>query len=254
MRAFMKKEWLENIRTGRAVSLVIVFILFGIMSPAFAKLTPWMMNMFAGSLEGSGLTVSVVTVDALTSWTQFYKNFPLALIIFILLCSSSFTGEYQKGTLVPIITKGLPLYKVMLAKSIMLFLLWSVCYALCFGITLAYTAYFWDNRAMSHLGPAALYCWIFGILVLALMIFFSCIARTGTQVLLFTGGSVVLFYALGMIPRISDYMPTRLMDGLPLLQSISTPSDYTAAVICACVLAVLCIGAAIPCIERQAAA
>ena len=38
--AFMKKEWMEQIRSSRLVVLTILFVLFGIMNPAIAKLTP----------------------------------------------------------------------------------------------------------------------------------------------------------------------------------------------------------------------
>lgn len=36
----MKKEWMEQVRSGRLLILVIIFILLGIMNPAVAKLTP----------------------------------------------------------------------------------------------------------------------------------------------------------------------------------------------------------------------
>ena len=38
--AFMKKEYLEAARTGKIVILILLFVLFGIMNPAIAKLTP----------------------------------------------------------------------------------------------------------------------------------------------------------------------------------------------------------------------
>ena len=40
--AFIKKEWMEQVRSGRLLILLILFTLFGIMNPAIAKLTPWM--------------------------------------------------------------------------------------------------------------------------------------------------------------------------------------------------------------------
>ena len=39
MNAFLKKEWMEWNRTGRSWILMLVFVLFGIMNPALAKLT-----------------------------------------------------------------------------------------------------------------------------------------------------------------------------------------------------------------------
>ena len=52
--AFMKKEWTENVRNSRLILLVIIFILFGIMNPAIAKLIPWLMRTMADSLEENG--------------------------------------------------------------------------------------------------------------------------------------------------------------------------------------------------------
>ena len=143
--AFMKKEWMEQVRSGRLLILVIIFILLGIMNPAVAKLTPWLLEMMADSLEASGMTVTAVTVSAMDSWVQFFKNAPMGLIAFILLESSIFTKEYQSGTLVLALTKGLDRHKVVISKAIILTLLWTVCYWFCFTITFGYNTYFWDN-------------------------------------------------------------------------------------------------------------
>lgn len=73
------------------------FVLLGIMNPAIAKMTPWVLENLAGSLSESGLAVTAVPVDAMTSWTQFFKNMPIGLLVFVLLESSIFTKEYQSG-------------------------------------------------------------------------------------------------------------------------------------------------------------
>ena len=86
MKAFLKKEWMEWSRTGRLLILLLVFVLFGIMNPAVAKLIPWLMETMSESLADTGLIITEVTVDAMDSWMQFYKNIPMALIVFVLLC------------------------------------------------------------------------------------------------------------------------------------------------------------------------
>ena len=50
MIAFWKKEWLEQLRSGKLIILGILFVLFGIMNPAVAKLTPWLLEAMADSL------------------------------------------------------------------------------------------------------------------------------------------------------------------------------------------------------------
>lgn len=161
--AFMKKEYLEAARTGKIVILILLFVLFGIMSPAIAKLTPWMMETLSDSMAENGLIVTNIQVDALTSWTQFFKNISIALIAFVLIFSDIFTKEYKSGTLLLVLTKGLSRYKVVLAKAVLLLSLWTVGYGICFAITYGYNAYFWDNSITNNLFFSATMWWLFGV-------------------------------------------------------------------------------------------
>ncbi len=77
------------------------------MNPAIAKMTPWIMEMLSDTLAEDGLIFTDIQVDALTSWTQFFKNLPVALIAFVLIFSDIFTKEYKSGTLLLVLTKGL---------------------------------------------------------------------------------------------------------------------------------------------------
>ena len=42
--AFLRKEAIEHKRTGKCTILGILFVLFGIMNPAIAKMTPWLLQ------------------------------------------------------------------------------------------------------------------------------------------------------------------------------------------------------------------
>lgn len=251
MRAFLKKEWMEWSRTGRLLVLVLVFLVLGIMNPALAKLTPWMMEMLSESMAETGLSVTDVTVDAMVSWTQFYKNIPLGLILFTLLCSGNFTAEYQKGTLIPVVTKGLSRRKILLAKGAMMTAAWTVLYTLCSGITYAYNAYFWDNGIAFHLLFAIFLTWLSGLWVTGLLIFFSAVAGSSIQVLLGTGGVVLGMYLLGLFPKAGTWLPTRLLDGMALLQGTAAPGDYYGAMAAAVLMIVMGIGLGVLCFDRK---
>ena len=54
MIAFMKKEWMEQLRSSKVMILGILFVLFGVMNPAVAKLTPWLLELMSESLAESG--------------------------------------------------------------------------------------------------------------------------------------------------------------------------------------------------------
>ena len=249
--AFLKKEMMEQRRSGKLTILCILFIVLGIMSPAIAKLTPWLMEMMADSLAGSGLSFTAVSVSALDSWTQFFKNIPMGLIAFVLVESSIFTREYQTGTLILSLTKGLERRKVVAAKSIVMVLLWTVCFWLCAGITYGYSGFFWDNAAAQHLLFSLACWWLFGLLVVSLMILFSTLAGSNTGVLAGTGSVVLVCYLLSFFSGLKKILPTLLMDGTSLIYGFVETKAYAVPLILSAVMIPVCLAVGTAAFNRK---
>lgn len=249
--ALMKKEYLEAARTGKLIISILLFVLFGIMNPAIAKLTPWMMEMLSDTMAESGLIVTNVQIDALTSWTQFFKNIPIALIAFVLIYSDIFTKEYKSGTLLLVLTRGLSRYKVVLAKTVLLLSLWTVGYGICFAITYGYNTYFWDNSIANNLFFSATIWWLFGVWVICLIILFSSLLQDSTAVTLCTGGTVLLAYLLSIVPKVKTYSPTILMRTNSLLTGVEKTDAYIKAIIIAASLCIVCVAVSIPIINKR---
>ena len=249
--AFLKKELLESARSGKLLLFGILFFAFGIMNPAIAKLTPWLFDLLSEQLAESGMAIGEVTVDALTSWAQFFKNIPMALIVFVCVYGGAFVKEYATGTLVLVLTKGLARYKVVLAKATLLLSVWTVGYWLCFGVTYGYNAYFWDNSIAVGLLPAAFNWWILGIFTVALMILFSVVSSGYGTVLLGTGVCVLASYLLGLIPRLEKYTPTSLMNSALLLVGAQTEADYVWGIAVALAVSTACIAVSIPVFNKR---
>ena len=249
--AFIKKEITEQMRSGKLTVLGAIFVALGIMNPAVAKLTPWLIEMMSETLAESGMTVTVVSVSALDSWAQFFKNVPIGLIAFVLLQSGIFTREYGSGTLVLSLTKGLERYKVVLAKSAVLTVIWTVCYWLCFIITYGYNAYFWDNSVAKSLGFSVVCWWLFGMLVISITVLFSVLAVSNTTVLLGTGGAVLFSYILGFVPKIEKYMPTALSDGSSLVYGLCEAKDYVPALVVTASLLFICFAVSVPIFNKK---
>jgi ABC-2 type transport system permease protein len=231
LAAFTKKEFMEMIRTGKAYILLIIFVIFGIMNPAIAKLTPWIYEMMADSLKEQGITIGNVVVTAMSSWEQYYKNMSMEFIVLVVMFCGILTSEYQKGTLINMLTKGLPRWKVILAKNVALLVGWSLCYWMCFGITCAYNAYFWDNSIAKHFVFAATGSYLFGIWLISLIMLCSAFLNSGSAVLLTTGGIYTVTYLLSMIPDVAHYLPTKLTSGMELLTSTARIQDYIGAIV-----------------------
>ena len=68
--AFMKKEWMEQIRTYKLFILLVVFFIFGMLSPLTAKLMPELLSQFPIEV----MTIILPEPSAIDSYTQFFKN------------------------------------------------------------------------------------------------------------------------------------------------------------------------------------
>ena len=249
--SFIKKEFTEQLRSGRLIILGLLFVLFGIMNPAIAKLTPWLLETMADSLAESGMIITDVKVSAMDSWVQFYKNVPMGLIAFVLLESNILTKEYTAGTLVLSLTKGLERYKVVISKALVLTVLWSLGYWLCFGITYGYNAYFWDNSIAQNLVFSVVCWWLFGMMVVALMVLVSTVAKSNTGVLLGTGGVVLVSYLIGLLPKCNKYLPTFLTDGNSLIYGLAETRTYMPSLMIAITTGVICFAISIPIFNKK---
>lgn len=249
--AFTKKEITEQIRSGKLLFLCILFCALGVMNPAVAKLTPWFYEIFADSLSQSGIVITAVEVSALDSWLQFFKNIPMGIIAFVLIEGSIFTKEYSSGTLVLSLTKGLSRRNVLISKTLILVSMWTVMYWMCFGITYAYNAYFWDNSIANNLLLSVVCCWVFGLLISLLIVMLSALTKTSTGVFLGVGLVVLACYIVSMIPKIGKYLPTFLMDGNSLIYGLKEAGEYISALVISIAAIIVCFAASIPVFNKK---
>ncbi len=240
MKAFLRKECMETLRTGRLLILGIIFFIFGLMNPAIAKLTPWLMETMKSSLADTGLQVGEVTVSAMTSWTQFYKNGIMCVIVIVLMLSGIFVNEYQKGTLVQVVTKGLSRRKIFFSKMLTTYGLWTLLFLVYFGVTFGYTVYFWPEDHVDALVFGAFCYWLYGMFFLAFLLLFSAFADNIGHVLLGVGAITAVMFFMNYLPKLQKYLPLRLSEGLNLSAGILKTEDFVPAAIISCISVVVC--------------
>ena len=248
---FTKKEIREHVRTGKLTLFGIIFLFIGIMNPAIAKLTPWLFELFSDSFAESGIEITTVTVSAMDSWVQFYKNIPLGLIAFVIIESGIFTKEYSSGTLILSLTKGLSRYKVVASKGAVIISLWSICYWLSYAVTYAYNSFYWDNSVAKNLPFSAVCYWLFGLFAIALLILFSTLTSTNTGVLIGCGGVIFASHLISLIPKVNKYLPSLLSDGTSLVYGAKSAEFYTPSLIITIVLIISALFLSIPIFNKR---
>lgn len=243
--AFVGKELMEGVRAYKALILLAVFVIFGIMNPLFAKLTPELLS----SLAGEGITISVLEPSALDSWTQFFKNISqMGFIVLVILYSGILSQEVGRGTLVNMLTKGLSRTTVVLAKFSMLFLVWTVAFVVCLLITWGYTVYLFPENNAQNLAFAVTALWLFGVVLLSCMMLAASATRSNYACLLITGAIVVVMMLVSIVPAAYDYNPLSLAaSSNALMAGVLDPSTLLPAIIisigvsCACLVAAVLV-------------
>ncbi len=220
--AFVKKEFTENMKNYRFFILFAVFLIFGIMSAFLAKFTPEILSALAADME---MTSEPVALDA---WKQFYKNISgVGFSAFIILYGSCLSGEYSKGTLVLMVTKGLSRKAVILAKYTVAAVLMTVCYWVSFTAAYGYTAFLWHDTDLFHVALAAFVLWLIGFLYLSILMLGCVIFKQTFTSILFTGGIVAVISLLGIIEPIAKLNPFILTSkNVDLLSGEVVPSDF----------------------------
>jgi len=231
--AFTKKEFCESVRTYKLLIMGAVFLLLGMMNPVTAKFTPLLLKSFMPA----GMEITIAEPTALDSWAQFFKNVPqMGLIVLVIVFSGIMANEFSRGTLINMLTKGLSRSVVILSKFTMAALLWTASYALCFGVTYAYTAYFWKGDGVSNILFSVFCLWLFGILLLASMILGGVMFKSSYGCLLFTGVFVVALLLINIVPKLQEYNPITLASSnMALLSNKMSVSDFTLPIVICCV-------------------
>lgn len=206
--AFTRKECVEALRTYKAFILGTIFLLFGFMNPIAAKVMPELLDSFLPE----GMILSLPEPVALDAWMQFFKNASqMGMAVLLIIYSGITANELSKGTLVNMLTKGLSMRTVVLSKFTGATLFWSLSYGACVVITGFYTAYFWEDHQLPHLGLALIAMWFFGELIIALVILGGILTKSVIGSLLFSGLTVVILLILGINPSLGSYNPITLV-------------------------------------------
>lgn len=237
--AFLKKEFLESVRTYKFFIIAAVFFAFGMMSPLTAKLMPKLIS-YAGQ---DGIKISMPEPAAIDSWKQFFKNISgMGLIVVALIFSGVLANEFSKGTLINMLTKGLNRSTVILSKFTAMVIIWTTSYALAFAMTFIYTAYLFENHQMRNLFFSVFCLWLFGVFLLALILLGGVLVKSSYGCLFITGIVTAILIFINAFPKLQKFNPFSLTSyNSALLMNAVKASELYKPIFISCALTVVCI-------------
>ncbi|MFC6261233.1 ABC transporter permease [Levilactobacillus fujinensis] len=213
---FWHKEWLAAWRNYHILILAVIFVIFGIEAPLMAKLMPDLMKLALGDQFSIKLPQSTSS----DSWQQFYKNTSqIGIFLLALVFSGTVSQEVSSGTLVNLITKGLPRYAVIIAKYLAAVVQWVVAIGVSFIITWGYTAYYFPDDKSPHVWLAIWPVLLFGLFFVAVVLLGSTVVNSNYAGFLVAALVFASLALLNYVKAVKRWNPIALVtDNLDLVR------------------------------------
>jgi len=226
----LQKEWTESIRTNKLIPFIIVLMILGIMSPLTALIMP---DIIKSALPSAIKDFNIPKATYIDSYIQFFKNInQIGMIILVIMFSGVLTNELSRGTLLNLITKGLSRKYIILSKWMISTIIWTIAYIISALIQYCYTLYYFNNDGTYKLA-AYMMSWLFGVMLLSIIMFLSTLLKNNIAVMLGILLIVVLMFVLSMFKHAKDKLPLQLIQKNTdiMIEKISFEQMYTPIVI-----------------------
>ena len=205
----LRKEWMEQWRRSRFVVLGAVLLIFGLTSPLIAKYTPEIIAMVPETEDMADLIPEPTAMSAVTQYVQNISQF--GVILALLLTMGAVAREKNRGTASLMLVKPLPRSVFLLAKFLMLALMFAITIAAAGAASYYYTWVLFD--ALDVLNWLALngLMLVFLLVYVALTLFCSVLTRSQAAAGGMALGLLFLLGLIGSIPRVGEFLPGQLI-------------------------------------------
>lgn len=208
-QAALRKELMEQLRTYRLLMVGAVLIVFGLLSPLLAKITPEIIKMIP---EGEFIAQLIPPPTIMDAVAQYIKNTgQFSILLALLVTMGSVVQEKEKGTAAMMLVKPLPRLTFLIAKFTALALMFVVTIAIA-GLACYY--YTWllfgalDLPGWIALNGLLL---VFVLVYVALTLFCSVVTKSQAGAGALALGMLFIISLIGSIPGLGEHLPGQLL-------------------------------------------
>jgi ABC-2 type transport system permease protein len=210
-RTLLNKEFREQWRTWKGIVFLAVFLITGIISPLFAKYTPELLKSIPNL--PAGLAGIIPTPTMADSVAQYLKNTAqFGILLVILLTMYVLAQEKERGTAAMMLTKPVSRSAVIMAKWLAGMTVLMAGLVVDGLACLAYTAILFEPLPFGAFWIMNLLLFLYLGVYLTVALMASALARTQTIAAAGAFGGLIVLIILDSIPRLSDYMPGKLVN------------------------------------------
>ncbi len=221
--ASIRKEWMEQARTGRLIALAAVLLFFGLTSPIMAKYIPEIIKMVPG---GDSISTVIPTPTMMDAVAQFVKNVDqFGVLLALILTMGIVAVEKDRGTAAMILTKPLPRPVFLMAKFAGLSLSFLVVILVASIGAYYYTMVLFQAPDFGAWMLMSLLIWVHLEVDIALVLLFSTLFRSQAAAAGLGFAAIILFSLIGIVPALARYLPDRLLSWAgSLFTPVSAPA------------------------------
>ncbi len=251
MRVFrvqFQKELRELWHTKKLLIVVAVLVLFGLMSPVLAKITPDLLKSM-GENQMQGVTITIPTPTQKDAIDQFVKNTTqFGLLLAVLMSFGVIVGEKERGQAALMLPHPLPRAVFVLAKFAALAFLFALGLALAGLAAYVYTVLLFSAPDVGGFVAmlALLYVWLLNLVGLSVLA--STLGRSMTG----AGGlAFMLVFVLLLAGAFTHLAPGALTSWGNALAAGTGGPDRWGALIVSLAISVLAVGGSCLILQRQ---
>ena len=200
-----KKDLMELYRTKRILIISLIFIMFALLSPVIAKMTPELL----GSM-GNQIQISIPDATVADSYGQFVKNMgQIGLFTLIIALGGSIVNERKKGLYTNLINNGVKKHNFILSKVISQVLIMTVIYVVSALLFSTYNYVIFNQFTIAYSFLSFLLLYIYLVFVICMITFFSAISKSSVMSVML-GIVTVLGISIFDLFKFGKYMPNYL--------------------------------------------
>lgn len=204
---FYKKEFFEFFRTYRFYVLFGVFAFFAIINAPIARYLPQMIK----AMPDVGISINMPEPTMVDSYIQLISNSTNAFFALIIVFMGSVSTEIKKGTILLVLSKGVPRSDFYISKYLNGLLMYTVSYAMYAMLSIAGTWILFKSWYFDGIFAAILSIYIFGVLIMTAAFSASAAAKSAGPGAFAGFGFLILLPMTDFLGGAARFLPGRLM-------------------------------------------
>jgi len=221
LRILLRKDLLELMRTKRALIVGIIFVVFALMSPLLAKVTPELLKMLEDQIQ-----ITMPEATAVDSYSQFVKNVSgMCAYVLIIVFAGLIVNERKSGMFNNLLNNGVNRWTFVLSKWLAQVLVVTGIYVVSVILFFVCNWALFEQFLTGESLLSFLMMYVFLIFVLSFIDLFSVIAKSMVMSIVL-GFLMIFLIAIFDLFEFGRYLPNHLISLSAGIFNDGTLMDY----------------------------